>query len=357
MVGRLRELAARSGRLVEFKTRTAREAEKLSPESIDRLQGVWGRERFIRRVGSGGSQNADLVLHPVHGVVVRKSARDGIVNREVVAKAAKRMQAAQQQLGASGFAKVHQVDPDGISFHEYVPGKTAARTKTIKWVTGEIDRVNHPAGTRAARGRSPEQVYSPSPRDIARHEAVLKKNPDWGQYGYSVRNARGDRLQKIREWAVDKELKKTAGQSKIADHLKKQGYFVGDLTGRNKVGNKFVDYEIFHGSDDFITRSNDAKAREAFTNRAKLAESSPPSIQDRLRDFKKRKPAAPLEPASMAEISVAKANGLPRAADVSRKPSVPKRIPRGRLLIAGGAAAGLAGAGYLMARRKAVSAE
>jgi len=44
----------------------------LSPSAIDRLKGLVSNPKEVKRLGHGGEQIADLVLHPQHGLAVRK---------------------------------------------------------------------------------------------------------------------------------------------------------------------------------------------------------------------------------------------------------------------------------------------
>lgn len=107
----------------------------LGEQSVARLaantSGV--NERYINRIGSGFNQHSDLVLHPQHGVVIRKSPQhnfeiedlrnspDFTVQNELMHY--------QNQVGHNGgFAGIHEVDNrNGLTYHEYIKGTTVDR--------------------------------------------------------------------------------------------------------------------------------------------------------------------------------------------------------------------------------------
>jgi hypothetical protein len=198
-------------RRIEFATRAIKEirAGRVSDGGISKLKGTWKREREIKHLGDGGTQRADLVLHPKYGQVVRKNARSGIINPGVVTRSAKRIKAMQGVLGHDGgFAKVHSIKPNGISYHEYVPGETKVKPKTMQFLRDEYDRAEN------AR--------------------------DW---------ARVDRVRAAITRASNRELPPTASQKELIDRLNKRGYNVHDLTPRNMIGNKVVDAEVRRKGD------------------------------------------------------------------------------------------------------------
>lgn len=85
-----------------------------------------GVEKHVSRIGSGWGNVADLVDHPVHGRVVRKTPRP---HRSQILAAHhnntqiyRDIKAYQEKHGPSGFARVHEVTPEGIIYQEYVQG-------------------------------------------------------------------------------------------------------------------------------------------------------------------------------------------------------------------------------------------
>ncbi|NDE15832.1 hypothetical protein EBZ80_12965 [bacterium] len=258
--------------LREFATRAAKEAENLSAESQKKLKGVWQGEREIRRVGSGGTQNADLVLHPRHGVVVRKHARAGIMNPESVSVHAARMKDAQDRIGPKGFARVYEIAPGGVSYHEYVKGSNDAAKvkKRSEWVAKEWQKVDE------------SREWTPTKRDKER-----AKKADG--------NARADRslrLAKASGHINMRELKATKDQEAMMDYLDKKGYFTRDLRPANKVGGKFVDYQVEHPDDKYTMKSTDSAypAHKVFKDRPRPAKPpAPPTLAERLSRYKAQK--------------------------------------------------------------------
>ena len=84
-------------------------------------------ERFIKPIGSGAMNQADLVLHPKHGIVVRKNVN---YRTDVKALAAhpeiellRKIKNYQDKHGPSGFGRIHEVSQgSSLVFQEYVKG-------------------------------------------------------------------------------------------------------------------------------------------------------------------------------------------------------------------------------------------
>jgi hypothetical protein len=236
-----RELSAREELMgiIEFGVRAVREiaAGRLSPSAISRLQGIWKGERLIKRVGSGNTQNADLVLHPKHGLSIRKSARDGIVNQDYVAEGAKHVQQAQRELGSSsGFAKVYEIGNNGVSYHEYVPGRTLAAGKMYKtwpFLKKELEEVNH-------------KRFIPTARSRYRHAKWMNKEFPNGYLGQPPSDSyiQDQILRGIKSKIFNRNVRRTPEQQNLIRHLEKKGAHVTDIVPRNVIGNKIVDVDV-----------------------------------------------------------------------------------------------------------------
>ena len=96
---------------------------------------MFPKERMVKRLGSGANQNADLVFHPEHGMVVRKSPTKPTedLHEAVDTKALVLLKKIQTRLkSGGGVAKMHEVDPSGISYWEYVQPKTNRHWENLK---------------------------------------------------------------------------------------------------------------------------------------------------------------------------------------------------------------------------------
>ena len=280
---RKRQQLSSTSPLIQLSTRALREAAagRLPLSGLEKLKGTWKAERLVKRVGQGGTQNADLVLHPDHGIAIRKSARAGITSREEVSSHAEKMMEAQKETGTSGgFAKVFDVQPKGLSYHEYVPGETQARSKwgTGTWIKKEMERLK-------ARGPDHKRLFKPTEKDTAALERLKKKEPggSWTNPIGDVIYAREQRLTKASRKLSHTEVPRTAEQKAMIEHLKKKGMHASDLTRRNMINGKAVDYQVeSEGGSRLPTRWSSAADNpeySVFRERKKSFSSPSPLIQ------------------------------------------------------------------------------
>ena len=128
-------------------------AGNLSPEDIARLvenNREMLHEREIKPLGTGGTMQADLVMHPEHGVVVRKRVSYPTDVEKLpthpniqIYEAIKEYQ---DKKGPSGFARVREVDPNtGLVFQDQAVGDSlfAERNKarTVSFLSDEKTRL------------------------------------------------------------------------------------------------------------------------------------------------------------------------------------------------------------------------
>lgn len=104
----------------------------LSKKSIKRLiknNAGMKHERFIKRIGEGSTNVVDLVLHPKHGLSIRKTFNFPTdlsnIKETPDFKILNRLRAIQRKRKKSfGFSRIYENNPrTGISFEEYIPGK------------------------------------------------------------------------------------------------------------------------------------------------------------------------------------------------------------------------------------------
>ena len=106
-------------------------------------------ERFIRSLGHGMEHQADLVVHPQHGIVVRKSPLGGVPIQQYTDREQQFIDAWQRAHAATGHSqdigRVHGITPSGISFHEYVHGQSGSPLEAMNEAAAGVQRIGQRA--------------------------------------------------------------------------------------------------------------------------------------------------------------------------------------------------------------------
>lgn len=143
-MGKFFKIAARK----EIKKIRANELSPMAINKIVRNNKIMVHERFIKNVGKGSTNIADLVMHPKHGFSIRKRMHYPIPIKTIVQspdfkimKSLKKIQG--KEKSALGFAKIYEVDTrTGLSFEEFKRGETVRalnygkKRKTINFLDG-----------------------------------------------------------------------------------------------------------------------------------------------------------------------------------------------------------------------------
>lgn len=177
-------------------------------------------ERTIGKIGHGAMQQSDLILHPKHGISVRKSPKDYITNPSIVTQSARKMQKAQRALRKnkvrdSGFAKVLGVKKGGFSYHEYVPGKDMMKGKAKSWKKLDDINDNSPDYRKAMKARSATHRLLHGPVALnPKHRATVAQVRSTGSGVSDLRRANAIMTPKGKKF-VDYEINRRRGHSPI----------------------------------------------------------------------------------------------------------------------------------------------
>jgi len=195
-------------------------------------------EKFVKHLGVGGSQKADLVLHPKHGLVVRKVPRHGVEIKDLIKsgdwEANRWLMNLQKNRKTPGFAKIIEMNPKtGIYFQEYVPGETVS-DRYLKGVkSGSSRKLKALIGTKLSVLRKKLKSGAISEEEYGR--ILDKKGKAYSIYRRMVgRSMKGAKL--------------TKEQEDMIKLIKKEYPFAHDFRGQNIIINpktrekKLVDF-------------------------------------------------------------------------------------------------------------------
>jgi hypothetical protein len=147
------------------------------------------RERFIKTLGEGSASKADLVMHPEHGLVVRKSVlQPTTIPVKDIAKHPSiniydRIRQYQGAYGPSNFAKVHSVDPDtGLIFQEYLPHKTLHQEVSAQFPNEQVETVRSELASLAKKlrtAKTPQELAELEAQRSSKAQYVRKADRTW----------------------------------------------------------------------------------------------------------------------------------------------------------------------------------
>lgn len=153
----------------------------LSDADIKRLQANnagMKHEKLIKPLGTGATMQGDLVMHPKHGIVVRKSMAKAPRSVDRIRYAPdisiyQDIKEVQDRKGSMGFARVREVTPEGIVFQDLAEGKSILKERLE---ADEAFQKAKPKYDRATRKR--ERLVKKglkTPADRKAYNAALKE--------------------------------------------------------------------------------------------------------------------------------------------------------------------------------------
>ena len=228
-------------------------------------------ERFITRLGTGHSNHADLVFHPKFGPVVRRSPRHPTENLHYAPDTRSRLALMkwQKKHKDSGFAKIYDVEPSGISYSEVIENTHTKKVTKIMERIKELQAEHKGVIAGKKRGITPAQAEA--------IKAKITKRIEQAEF-----NLHGE---------THKRQKLKPGTIKTVNYLKQYNPELYDFNGRhNNMAGRIVDYSTVHDkTKGSYTKSKDPNrdVHQIFRDRAAGKYTLPVQMPDKVPGWKK----------------------------------------------------------------------